>query len=119
MLQGRHFVGRNTFDKPDSFRSRTWGNVIPPGGPKVDDFMAANMCGDEFECFSARRWRIGAAAGDAGTSMDDFLVRSEAFVFRLNWLGFRFMAGMVGLMNNGDDGSVTTYFEVVVTDNGG
>lgn len=58
-------------------------------------------------------------AGDAGTSSDVFLIKSEAFVFRLSWLGFRLIAGMVGLMNDGDDGSVDAYFEVVVILKGG
>ena len=35
------------------------------------------------------------------------MMRSVVFVRRLSWLGFRFMAGIVGLMNDGDVGSET------------
>jgi hypothetical protein len=32
-------------------------------------------------------------------------MRSDEFVLRLSWLGLRFIAGIIGLMNEGDDGS--------------
>jgi hypothetical protein len=81
--------------------------------------MAENMWGDELECLSARRCRIGGIAGDAGTSSELFLTKSKAPVFKLSWLGFRFMPGILGLMNEGDGGSVATNFVVVVIVRGG
>lgn len=33
------------------------------------------------------------------------MIRSEELVFRLSWLGFRFIAGIVGLMKEGEAGS--------------
>lgn len=51
--------GRRNVDRPLSFRSSTVGIVIPPTGPKVADLRPESMWGDEVECFSARRWRIG------------------------------------------------------------
>jgi hypothetical protein len=41
-------------------------------------------------------------------------VRSEVLVFRLNWLGFLLIAGIVGLINDGEAGSDTS--EILVVD---
>lgn len=62
---------------------------------------------------------MGGMAGDAGTSSNVFIVKSEVSVLRLSRLGFRFMAGIFGLINEGDGGSVATHFDVVVIVNGG
>jgi hypothetical protein len=78
---------------------------MPPGGPKLADFRVESICGDEVECFSARRWRIGCMLGDLGTSKVVFS-KSELFVFKLNWLGFRFIAGIWGLIKDGELGSI-------------
>lgn len=45
--------------------------------------------------------------GERGASIVGLFMRSEEFVFKLSWLGFRFMAGMVGLIKetDGDAGS--------------
>lgn len=40
-------------------------------------------------------------------------------VFKLSWLGFRFMAGICGLINDGDDGSETRVDDSVGEMNGG
>lgn len=61
--------GRRNSDRPDSPRSEMVGNDIPPAGPKVADFMAESMCGEEVECLRARLCRIGPIAGDGGTSI--------------------------------------------------
>lgn len=34
-----------------------------------------------------------------------FVIRSEVLVFKLSWLGLRFMAGILGLMKDGEEGS--------------
>lgn len=47
--------GRKNVDSPVSFRSKTVGIDMPPGGPNVADFRPESMCGDEVECFNARR----------------------------------------------------------------
>jgi hypothetical protein len=101
------FIGRNTSDRPDSFRSSMFGRVIPPGGPKVADLMVESMCGVEVECLSARRCRIGGIPGDGGTSAMGLVARSDVLVLRLSMLGFRFMAGILGLMKEGEEGSDT------------
>lgn len=59
------------------------------------------------ECFSALRCSIGGIAGDDGTSSVVRVRRSDVLVLRLSWLGFLFMAGIFGFMNDGDDGSET------------
>jgi hypothetical protein len=79
---------------------------MPPGGPKLADLSVESICGEEVECFSARRWRMGGMLGDFGTSKVDALSRSELFVFRLSWLGFRLIAGIWGLINDGELGSI-------------
>lgn len=76
------------------------------------------MCGDEVECFSARLCSIGGSPGDCGTSRVVFIIRSEELVLRLSWLGFLFMAGIIGLMNDGDEGSDTNEVAVEL-ENGG
>jgi hypothetical protein len=43
------------------------GKVMPPGGPKLADLRPKDMCGEEEECFRARRWSMGMA-GEGGTS---------------------------------------------------
>lgn len=104
--------GRKNSERPDSLRSRTVGMVMPPAGPKVADLRVESMCGDEVECLSARLCRIGGIerVGDEGTSstVTGLLCRSCELVFRLSWLGLRFIAGIVGLMKTGDDGSETS-----------
>jgi hypothetical protein len=72
------------------------------------------MWGDEVECFSARRCsigacRIGATDGELGTSILR-VARFVVSVFRLSWLGFLFIPGMTGLINDGDVGSETRGF---------
>lgn len=114
------FIGRKTSDKPDSLRSSILGSVIPPGGPKVDDLMLESMWGEERECLSARRCSIGGIAGDGGTSRATGLViRSDEFVFKLSWLGLRFIAGILGLMKTGDAGSDAIVFVMVEAITGG
>jgi hypothetical protein len=49
-------------------------------------------------------WSVGTE-GELGISSNVGLIRSEEFVFRLSWLGFLFMAGIAGLMKEGDEGS--------------
>jgi hypothetical protein len=103
------FCGRRKDESPDSLRSSTGGMVIPPAGPNVADLSEDNMWGEEVECFRARLCNMGGKEGDWGTSsVVDALIRSEVLVFRLSWLGLRFMAGMAGLMNTGDEGSDTS-----------
>jgi hypothetical protein len=81
------------------------------------------MCGDEVECLRARLCRIGGSvgtAGELGTSSVVRIIRSDELVLRLSWLGFRFMAGILGLMKDGDEGSDTSdELFVVVLPNGG
>jgi hypothetical protein len=67
------------------------------------------MCGEDVECFNARRWRIGANTGDVGTSRVVFVIKSFELVFKLSWLGFRFIAGILGLIKDGEDGSDTKF----------
>lgn len=43
--------------------------------------------------------------GLCGTSRVGRPAKSSELVFKLSWLGFLFMAGMVGFMKEGDDGS--------------
>lgn len=102
------FMGRKNSDNPDSLRSNTLGKAIPPAGPNVDVFKEEDWKdGDEVECLSARRCRIGGMPGDAGTSNEVCLIKSEALVLRLRRLGFLFMAGIAGLMKDGEQGSDT------------
>ena len=65
------------------------------------------MWGVEAECLSARRCRIGGIPGDGGTSAMGLVARSDVLVLRLSMLGFRFMAGILGLMKEGEEGSDT------------
>jgi hypothetical protein len=100
------FMGRKNSDSPDSLRSKTFGKVIPPAGPNVAVFREVEdgKDGDDVECLRARRCRMGGMPGDAGTSNDVCLIKSEALVLRLRRLGFLFMAGMEGLMKEGEQG---------------
>lgn len=52
-------------------------------------------------------------AGEEGTSSVVRVIRSEVLVFKLSWLGFRFIAGIIGLINDGEDGSERTLVAVV------
>lgn len=74
--------------------------------------------GVEVECFSALRSRVEPRPGDAGTSRDGRR-RSAQFVLRLSWLGFRFMAGILGLMKEGVHGSIVLTFVVLDAADGG
>src|SRR4051812_5975134 len=94
--------GRKNVDSPVSFRSKTVGIVMPPGGANVADLRFVSMCGEEVECFNARRWRIGGMEsvgtdGDRGISMVLRAACSGCLVLRLRRLGFLFMAGITGL----------------------
>lgn len=81
---------------------------MPPAGPKVADFNDESICGDDVECFSDLRCRIGGRAGELGTSsIVGRILRPVESVFRLSWLGFLFIPGIFGLMNEGDEGSET------------
>jgi hypothetical protein len=55
-------------------------------------------------------------AGEGGTSRVALWFRSEVLVLRLNWLGFLLMAGIVGLMNDGEAGSETSEMFVVAVE---
>lgn len=107
-----NLLGRNTSDNPDVPRSSTGGNVIPPDGPKVADFNPFNpesMWGEDVECFSDLRWRIGGRIGEPGTSkVVGRILRPVESVLRLSWLGLRFIAGIFGLIKSGDEGSETS-----------
>lgn len=63
------------------------------------------MCGDEVECFNALLCARAGMDGLCGTSRAGRPARSSEFVFKLSWLGFLFMAGIVGFIKEGDDGS--------------
>lgn len=63
------------------------------------------------ECFRARRCNIGGTDGEFGTSSVDLVIRSDELVFRLSWLGFLFIAGIFGLMKEGEHGSDTREFD--------
>jgi hypothetical protein len=55
--------------------------------------------------------KVGTAATHGELGISTFRrPRSDAFVLRLNWLGFLFMPGMTGLMKTGDEGSEVTGF---------
>lgn len=70
------------------------------------------------ECFRARRCRIGGIEGELGISrVVARVAKSDVFVLRLSWLGFRFIAGIAGLMNEGEVGSDT--MDVVSEPEGG
>lgn len=56
--------------------------------------------------------------GDAGTSSDVLLIKSVALVLRLRRLGFLFMAGIAGLIKEGEQGS-ETILDVAFTTVGG
>jgi hypothetical protein len=94
------------------------GKVIPPAGPKVDDFIPESMWGVDVECLSARRCRIGGRAGELGTSRVFLIMRSDVFVLRLRLLGLRFMPGIFGLMKDGEVGSDTSEVETDPTNGG-
>lgn len=99
------FAGLRKDERPDSLRSKTVGKVMPPFGPNVADFSEVNMWGEDVECFKARLWASAGIEGLCGTSMVGRPARSLEFVFRLRLLGFLFMAGIFGLMNDGEEGS--------------
>jgi len=63
----------------------------------------------------ARRCSIGIP-GEGGTSSVVLLIKSEVLVLRLNWLGFRLIAGIMGLMNDGEEGSETKEMVVVAVE---
>lgn len=63
------------------------------------------MCGDEVECFKALLCASAGTEGLCGTSRVERPAKSSEFVFRLSWLGFLFMAGIVGFIKDGEDGS--------------
>jgi hypothetical protein len=46
-------------------------------------------------------------------------MRSDELVFKLNWLGLRFIAGILGLMKDGEAGSETMVVEMVDATTGG
>lgn len=112
-------VGLRNDDRPDSLRSKTVGKPIPPAGPKVADFSEVSICGDDVECFSALLCASAGTDGLWGTSSVVRPASSLVLVFKLSWLGFLFMAGILGLINEGDDGSDTSVEEVVEPANGG
>lgn len=60
-------------------------------------------------------------AGEGGTSRVVLWIKSEVLVLRLNWLGFLLIAGIVGLINDGEEGSETSEMFVVEVEaaNGG
>lgn len=78
--------GRRKEDNPVSFLSSTVGIVMPPAGPNVADFKPESICGDEVECFRARRCRMGPTEtdGELGTSSVVRAMRSEVLVLRLS-----------------------------------
>lgn len=51
---------------------------------------------------------MGGSAGELGTSSVVREMRSDEFVLRLSWLGLRFIAGIMGLMKEGEEGSDST-----------
>lgn len=107
-------------ERPDSLRSKTVGNVIPPPGPNVADFRPLNMCGEEVECFKALRCAsLGNIEGLWGTSRVGRPAKSLEFVFKLRLLGFLFIAGIFGFINDGEDGSDTSVEEEGDATNGG
>lgn len=98
-------TGLRNDDRPDSLRSKTVGKVMPPFGPNVADLSEVSMWGDDVECFRARLCASAGTEGLCGTSMVGRPARSFEFVFKLKLLGFLFMAGIFGLINDGEDGS--------------
>lgn len=112
-------IGLRNDDRPDSLRSNTVGKPIPPAGPNVADFREVSMCGDDVECFSALLCASAGTEGLWGTSSVVRPANSFVFVFKLNWLGFLFIAGILGLINEGDDGSDTSVEELGEAANGG
>ena len=91
---------------------------MPPAGPNVADFIVDSMWGEEVECLSARLCSMGIP-GELGTSTRVGMgFRLFESVFKLSWLGLRFMAGIVGLMKEGEEGS-DTRLEVREDWNGG
>lgn len=114
-------VGRSISDRPDCPLSERVGKVMPPAGPKPADFMPESICGEDVECFKARLCAnpIGGIAGDGGISIvDDRMLSPWPSVFKLSWLGFRFIAGICGLMNDGEEGSETRLVESEVANGG-
>lgn len=53
--------------------------------------------------------------GEGGTSIDVVFIKSVVLVFKLSRLGFRFIAAILGLIKDGEDGSATTGFDKAVT----
>lgn len=112
------FVGRNTSDNPEVPRSKTVGNVIPPAGPNVDDFMVESIWGDESECLRDRRCKIGGRPGEFGASATiGRRLRHWESVLRLSRLGFFLGPGILGLIKHGEEGSETK--ELFKAANGG
>lgn len=61
---------------------------------------------------------MGAIPGVPGTSSVFRMTRSDVLVLRLSWLGLRFIAGIVGLMKEGDAGSDTSVAAVLLMNGG-
>lgn len=116
---GDGLVGLRNADRPDSLRSKTVGKPMPPSGPKVDDLSELSMCGDDIECFRALLCASAGTEGLCGISRVVRPARSLVFVFKLSWLGFLFMAGILGFMKDGEEGSDTWVDEAPEPTNGG
>ena len=54
---------------------------------------------------------MGGTEGELGVSNVFRVARSDELVFKLSWLGFLFMAGILGLMKDGELGSETRELE--------
>lgn len=70
---------------------------IPPTGPNVADLREERMWGDEVECFRARLCvmeGIVRVVGDWGSSAVVVVISSRVLVFKLSWLGLRFIVGI-------------------------
>lgn len=78
---------------------------MPPLGPKVADLSPDSICGEEVECFRALLCASAGTVGLDGTSRLGRPARSSELVFKLRLLGFLFMAGIFGFMNDGEGGS--------------
>lgn len=98
-------TGLRNVERPDSLRSKTVGKVMPPFGPNVADLSEVNMWGEDVECFKARLCASAGIEGLCGTSIVGRPAKSFEFVFKLKLLGFLFMAGIFGLINDGEGGS--------------
>lgn len=93
---------------------------MPPPGPKVADCKPLSMCGEEVECFKALLCAsFGTIKGLCGSSRVGRPAKSFEFVLRLRLLGFLFMAGIFGFMNDGEEGSEGSADEAAEGANGG